>query len=457
MALPPLSTISAAGEGSPNLGRDSSPDSTKKSRKNSKKSSNASPNPATDMYTLDTDLDHMEGIVNPTYGGSTINSSMDSRPGAWSDATGTSQSFSSSGTRQIGSEGSTTGMPFTNPFNPGSQSPEGTKITGLFSSTLPRRPSQLRTVATPSEEGVNPFDILPLKTPANYPHGDNTTFSNPFAGATGRTPNLHLNFCGLDASHSPLSTPAGPSTLAPVTPSALPAPPSNPIVSVAPPIRPTENAWIAPESWGVEGDLPDDDEDSSGEDAEGPSLELLDTLNTGVLRNLRPPGTPGIEADEFNWGGTDGGGSGGSRPATGGSIAGRSARQGTLSAGGAGRPSTAGARPSTAGGRPGTGSRSKTGSGSAAPGQPVRFLSNCIRGIEWSLISPSFCFSGLPPGLQVGRVAHDCRLCPQLDDVGDHRDPVGQEPAAQGRLPSVHPREESRCVPHRFPFFASIK
>lgn len=352
----------------------------RKSRKNSKKGrgSNASQTEASDMYTLDTDLDHMEGIVNPIYGaplsGSTMTSSLDSRASNWSDSI-------SSGTRPNGSEASSTGMPFTNPFVSGTQSPDGQKgANGAhpFPSTLPRRPSHLRTVvATPTEEGVNPFDILPLAAASTFPGGgasgsgsgggDKTTFSNPFASAAAgaipsqRAPHLNLNLSGLDPSlHSPLSTPQGPSALAPASPAAG-AVVANPIVSVAPPIRPQEKAWIAPESWGVEGDLPEDDQESSGEDAEGPSIELLDTLNSaGGQRLLRPPPTPGVEVDEFNWAATDSG-SAGSRPVTGGSIAGRSMRQSTVSMG----------RPSTAGARPGTGNRSKAGSASAASSTPV--------------------------------------------------------------------------------------
>lgn len=369
LALPPLTTISAAGELSPALGRDSSPDSARKSRKNSsKKGSNASQTPSTaDMYLLDTDLSHMEGIVNPTYSVPLTAASLDSRASAWSE------SMSSSGTRPNGSEGSSNGMPFTNPFNSGSHSPDAARANGgghPFPATLPRRPSHLRTMATPSEEGGNPFDMLPppILGSGSRPPNDGTTFSNPFASAgKGMTPNsrnshLKLNLNGLDpASQSPLSTPKGPGALAQAAepPAVLAA-----AVSGAPPIRPQEKAWIAPESWGVEGDLPDEEHESSSEDAEDPSLELLDTLNQGGMRSLRPPGTPGIEAEDFNWAspGTDSA-SLASRPMTGGSIAGRSMRQSTVSMG----------RSSTAGGnnRPGTGGWSKVGSASAASSLPV--------------------------------------------------------------------------------------
>jgi hypothetical protein len=211
----------------------------------------------------------------------------------------------------------------------------------------------------------------PVLGGGHRPPNDSTTFSNPFAsagkGMTSNPRSLHLNLNGLDPhAQSPLSTPKGPGALVPAEPPAATAAATTAAAAVtgAPPIRPQEKAWIAPESWGVEGDLPDEEHESSSEDAEGPSLELLDTLNQGGLRNQRPPGTPGVEADEFNWAspGADSV-SLASRPLTGGSIAGRSMRQSTVSMG---RSSTAGG-----GNRPGTGGWSKVGSTSAASSLPV--------------------------------------------------------------------------------------
>lgn len=392
----------------------------------------------------------MEGIVNPTYSVPLTAASLDSRSSAWSE------SMSSSGTRPNGSEGSSSGMPFTNPFKSGSQSPDAARAAGgghPFPATLPRRPSHLRTMATPSEEGGNPFDMLPPPSMGvsggQRPPNDDTTFSNPFASTgkskalSSRSPHLSLNLNGLDPqAQSPLSTPKGPGALAPAEPQASAAGASvtaaPAAMSGAPPIRPQEKAWIAPESWGVEGDLPDEEHGSSGEDAEGPSLELLDTLNQGGLRNMRLPGTPGIEADEFSWTspGTDSA-SMTSRPLTGGSIAGRSLRQSTVSMG---RSSTAGG-----GNRPGTGGWSKVGSASAASSMPV----SCdwsAKLCELACLMIPVSSSGLPARLSLGRFAYDHRLCAQFNDVRHHFHSLGQESPAEGRLPAVHPRTQDWYV-----------
>lgn len=73
------------------------------------------------------------------------------------------------------------------------------------------------------------------------------------------------------------------------------SPRSQPAPSVAPPIAPPGagfNAWVAPESWGVEGDQAEDGDSSDGD------VGILDILGTGQATKLPCPGRRSEDAHE---------------------------------------------------------------------------------------------------------------------------------------------------------------
>lgn len=369
------------------------------------------------MFALDTDLDHMEGIVNPSFVGpsssqpttpgavtgggigggehahahasSGSSSSMDSRNGgAWADAVpspqssiGSSYLASSMGRRPTQATGqdassispfntrdpfatvgvnATAGASPRTPPSPHTTQNNGKPVTTLFHSTQPRRPSHLRNVNSPTDESPNPFDSFPSGSSA--PFGQE--FSNPFAGGT-----IATSSSAAQAARANHLWEVDPTAQTPFDPAAILgalSPRSQP-GAVAPPILPAGGAfnaaWVAPESWGVEGDQEDDEDDSTDEEGDGPSVGILDILSGAkksktarAASDVKEAGGLGQEVD----GEIVGSGRGslaGPRSLTGGSASGK--RPGTSST----RPGTAN-RPGTSGGRIGT-------SASAQPGPTV--------------------------------------------------------------------------------------
>jgi len=250
LALPPLPHGSTPSSGifSSKPSRDVSPSEDFKnstsSRKGSKKPSSdrgtggSSRHPApseglSGMFALDLDLDHMEGIVNPSFasasqpstpGGGPITGgglggesngpastgsspSVDSKSGgACTDGlSGTTHSTSSSyvagSTRRPTHADISPVSPFntrdpfapppsTNTIGPNQRTPpsphstQNLKGTGPIFSSQPRRPSQLRNVNSPADELGNPFD---MNNPVASSSLFKTEFSNPFAGASAST------------------------------------------------------------------------------------------------------------------------------------------------------------------------------------------------------------------------------------------------------------------------------
>ena len=370
------------------------------------------------MFALDLDLDHMEGIVNPSFasasqpptpGGGPItggglggeqngpastgsSSSVDSKSGgAWTDGlsgtthSSTSSSYIASSTRRPTHADISPVSPFntrdpfalppsTNTIGPNQRTPpsphstQTLKGTGPIFSSQPRRPSQLRNVNSPADELGNPFDMNNVVASSSL---CKTEFSNPFAGASASTNAARANHLWE----------VDPTTQPPFDPAALMgnlSPRSQPPPVTAPPIQPLGGAafnaaWVAPESWGVEGDQDEEDEDSTDEDGDGPSMGIMDILSGGKktknrassdVKDLVGGGVGGKEEDDgvegtiFGAGGS-GSGSTGPRPMTSGSSSGK-------------RPGTGGTRPGTGGGRPGTGGRQGT-SASGQSGPMVSF------------------------------------------------------------------------------------
>ncbi|CED82538.1 adenylate cyclase [Phaffia rhodozyma] len=220
------------------------------------------------LFTLDTNLDHMEGIVSRDWDDASGSIHSGSVVGLWPEGGG---SVSSIGSSSVGSRSGT--LPqhhttFTNPFAPASNqasrnpSNSSSSIKGapVFTTSLPRRPSQLRSMVTPSDElGTNPFDQLASnKTPQFSP---STEFRNPF-----EMTEVDLTRGSLDPVTSPLSMPGG-SKSSDGQPDFMGSRQAN----VAPPIRSQFQAWTAPESWGVEGDQEDESSDDE-EVADAPTM-----------------------------------------------------------------------------------------------------------------------------------------------------------------------------------------
>lgn len=297
------------------------------------------------LFTLDTDLDHMEGIVSKDWEGRSSGNGT-SITGLWGEGSNSSQGSSSMSSRS-GATHPQLPTAFTNPFAPsasnpacsGSRTPSSAsasaKGSAFFITSLPRRPSQLRSMVTPSEElAENPFDTFSSnQTPR-------TEFRNPFDSVS-------LSPGKVDQVTSPLSTPVG--VLEKQADNLFPK-----LITGAPPIRSHFQAWTAPESWGVEGDQEDessDDEEGGEAHPKGTSIGgpsgLLDASRAGSRdASIHGEEYGNEEVDELD-GQLSASGSiaarGGIRPFTSGSIASRSSVGGKQSIGQAfGRPSTGG-------------------------------------------------------------------------------------------------------------------
>jgi adenylate cyclase len=332
----------------------------------------------------------MAGAHPVTSSGSSSNS-VDSRTG-FPHADGSISSHSShpgSGSNHRGGSGSDAGSDprasLAPPFNlPSQSSPKGFKGNILLPLNQPRRPSQLRNVNSSAEEyDENPFDqIQPVS--ANSLFSSSTAFSDPFSSSRMTNPSsatLGANWevdptsPGTSARSQDGNSPndsLSPRTLLPAFISTGGA--TGP--STAPPIPPAgaaQGAWIAPESWGVEGDQEDEASLSSEEDDE--ELGAINMLGAS-LASRKKSMRQGSGGDVVSR----------AREDSEGSLVGSRNASLTHGIGGSMRPMTSGSTRSagTFGGRPGTGTRPSTGgrmgtSTSGTLGLQVSSLAHLLR------------------------------------------------------------------------------
>lgn len=412
LTLPPLSSIHATkpfASASTAHTREHSPTSAedlkKSSRSKKKKGSTVSPShdgldtnfsntgALPGIFTLDTDLDHMEGIVDTnlataaagsgsftpsgitfSMGGHNGSSSSSSNSNSVDSRTGLhyAEGNASSSSSHYPHHGSTFRSPESGEFDPRASLPSsssshgrnppspkgGLKSGALLPLNQPRRPSQLRHVNSQNEDDYNgSFDQIQPISAAGSLFSGSTTFSDPFSSsrsiaANGPAPSSFRGSWELDpGSAMPHGAARAEGALSPrtLTPAF--------VSSTAPPIAPAgavQGAWVAPESWGVEGDQEDEDSLSSDDDEEG--LGIMDILSASTASRKRSSKPMLTEADRVR---EDNLGDEQKLQARSMSVTGATTMR-PMTSGSTRSGSGFGARPGTGSGRPGTGGRTGT-------------------------------------------------------------------------------------------------